>query len=109
MICKNCKKQFMQRKQGHELCYTCWTKTVRTCKNCNKPIYNLPKYYTYCKQCYNEKEKIKSCKTCEFNFYNNGICAGHGTIKNSQTDTYGMEISETMKLFPNGCDNWNNH
>lgn len=49
----------------------------------------------------------KSCETCEFCMPANEdlVCAG-GTPLPNGSDTYGMKIEETEKLFPHGCDNW---
>ena len=43
----------------------------------------------------------KCCATCEFCMSGDDdlVCAGG-------TDTYGMKIKETEKMFPNGCDEW---
>ncbi|MGD9676998.1 MAG: hypothetical protein AB7V16_01370 [Vulcanibacillus sp.] len=52
------------------------------------------------------KEKIiePSCDSCEFNFGN--VCAGHGTRRDNNEDTYGSDIDEMKSMFPNGCKDW---
>ena len=46
----------------------------------------------------------QNCETCEFNFGN--VCAGHGTRTDNGEDTYGMEMYDAVKMFPNGCDDY---
>lgn len=43
----------------------------------------------------------KSCKNCEFAMSGNGqiICSG-------RSDDYGRNITELIKLFPDGCEEW---
>lgn len=51
---------------------------------------------------YKNRVTRKNCFTCQLNM---GVCAGHGKI-NDEKDTYGLNIEETIKLFPNGCDDY---
>jgi len=51
-----------------------------------------------------DKTVVKDCSTCEFNFGN--VCAGYGTRTDNGEDTYGMAISETSKMFLQGCDDY---
>lgn len=53
---------------------------------------------------YAEKNVIKSCDTCEFNF--DTQCAGHVDRLDNGEDTYGMPMEEAKKMFPNGCDDY---
>lgn len=47
------------------------------------------------------KKKIP-CLYCDWNF--DGICASHGPADINEPDTYGSTIEETIKRFPDGCD-----
>lgn len=44
------------------------------------------------------------CSTCIFN--SGSSCIGHGTRRDNHTDTYGMSIMNTIKMFPTGCERW---
>ena len=45
-----------------------------------------------------------SCYTCEFNF--GDVCAGRGLRVDNGKDVYGMKIEDTVKMFPNGCEDY---
>lgn len=45
---------------------------------------------------------MDNCYNCIFNMSDSpfhSVCAG-------RTDIYGMDIDEVVKLYPNGCDEW---
>lgn len=45
-----------------------------------------------------------NCTTCEFNM--SGRCGGHGLRLDNGEDTYAMVVSEALKMFPNGCEDY---
>lgn len=42
--------------------------------------------------------------TCEMNA--GSVCMGSGKRIDNGENTYGMDIEETKKMFPNGCGDW---
>ncbi|SFL44307.1 hypothetical protein SAMN05216390_1295 [Lachnospiraceae bacterium KH1T2] len=46
----------------------------------------------------------RNCKNCEFNAGNR--CMGEGRRIDNGAETYGMPLSETTNMFPNGCDDF---
>lgn len=45
----------------------------------------------------------KNCDTCEFA---GQVCMGYGIRTDNGQDTYGMDIDEAKKMFPEGCEDW---
>lgn len=45
----------------------------------------------------------KNCKSCEFY---NSVCMGYGKRIDNGKYTYGMPIDEAIKMFPDGCEDW---
>jgi hypothetical protein len=46
----------------------------------------------------------KCCNTCEFGVL--GICSGSANHPKTGETLYGVSISETEKLYPDGCSDW---
>lgn len=51
-----------------------------------------------------DKQVKKCCDTCEMNA--GRVCMGSGKRIDNGENTYGMDIEETKKMFPNGCRDW---
>lgn len=51
-----------------------------------------------------DKQGKKCCDTCEMNA--GSVCMGSGKRTDNGENTYGMDIEEAKKMFPNGCGDW---
>ncbi len=46
----------------------------------------------------------RNCRNCEFKAGN--ACLGEGKRIDNGSVTYGMSLNDAVKMFPNGCDNF---
>lgn len=50
------------------------------------------------------KKNCDYCELCMPDGKGSCVCAAHGYRTDNGEDTYGMSYEDAIKLFPNGCD-----